>query len=146
MDGTEERTPINKPVMVDRRTGEMIEESDVIADPNIEPMQAILNDLTRGKYKITMTIGPNYATKRMEASEVMLELVGKAPTLLPLMADLMVKNMDWPEADKLARRLSILVPPEAKAAEEGRVMTSEEMMGAGGMDNGQFTMGNRKQR
>lgn len=132
VDGTDERTPINQPVLVDGRTGEMIEESDLIADPDIEPARAILNDLTRGKYRVTMTIGPSFATKRMEAAETMLELVGKAPVLLPLMADMMVKNMDWPEADRLARRLGILVPPEAKAAEEGREMMPQEIMGMPG--------------
>lgn len=64
-----------------------------------------------GKYGVTVTIGPSFATKRIEASEQMLDFVGKMPQIAPQVADLIAKNMDWPEADQFATRLAKTLPP-----------------------------------
>lgn len=65
-----------------------------------------------GKYDVTVTTGPNYATKRQEAADQMLNFLKIMPNEAPLVADLMVKNMDWPDSDVLYERLASRLPPE----------------------------------
>jgi hypothetical protein len=67
---------------------------------------------TIGKYGVTVTVGPSYATKRIEAVDQMLKFVGSMPPeLATKVADLIAKNMDWPEADQFAARLAKTLPP-----------------------------------
>lgn len=75
-----------------------------------------VNDLSRGRYDVTVTVGPTFATQRMEAAELLTNIMQSAPDTAPILADLVVKNMDGPgtdEASKRLRRLAIkngLVP------------------------------------
>ena len=71
----------------------------------------LLNDLSAGRFDIRVTIGPNYATKRFEAAANMLDLLKAFPQAAPIISDLIVKNMDWPGADEIAKRLRQTVPP-----------------------------------
>ncbi len=94
-DDKEEIVEINKSI-VDTETGKTI----------------IVNDLTVGKYDIEVDVGPSYATKRMEAVDAMLELVKSFPPLMQVAGDLLIKNMDWPEAEEVAERLRRIMPPQ----------------------------------
>lgn len=69
------------------------------------------NDITVGKYAITMTTGPSYVTKRMEAAEGMMNLINAAPQVMGVAADLLVEAQDWPGADQIANRLKTQLPP-----------------------------------
>ncbi len=64
-----------------------------------------------GRYDVTVTIGPNYATKRIESSEHLMQFLQVLPNQAPLIADLIAKNQDWPGADELATRLQTQLPP-----------------------------------
>ncbi len=64
-----------------------------------------------GKYSVTVTIGPNYATKRIESAEHLMQFLQVLPNQAPLIADLIAKNQDWPGADELAVRLQTQLPP-----------------------------------
>src|SRR6185369_1132364 len=64
-----------------------------------------------GRYEVTVTIGPSFATKRVEASRGMLEFGKFFPAAAPMIADLVAKNQDWPEAEQLATRLAKALPP-----------------------------------
>lgn len=63
------------------------------------------HDLTVGKYDVVVNTGKSYATQRAEAVDSMLELGRAAPDKLPLIADLIVANMDWSGAKAIAKRL-----------------------------------------
>lgn len=65
---------------------------------------------TVGKYGVTVTIGPSYATKRIEAAESMMDFARALPNAAQLIMDLIAKNQDWPGADEMARRLAKAVP------------------------------------
>jgi hypothetical protein len=69
-----------------------------------------------GKYGVTVTIGPSYATKRIEAGESMMDFLRAiapvSPQAAAAVADLVAKNMDWPGAEEVALRLAKMVPPE----------------------------------
>ena len=64
-----------------------------------------------GKYGVAVTIGPSFATKRIEAAEQMMDFVSKLPQTGASVADLIAKNMDWPESDQFAARLAKTLPP-----------------------------------
>lgn len=64
-----------------------------------------LNDISKGKYDVTVTVGPTFATQRMEAVQAFTELGGQLggsfPQLAPLMAYQVIKNMDLPGAEEI---------------------------------------------
>jgi len=64
-----------------------------------------------GQYSVAVTIGPSYATRRIEASNQMIEFGRQFPQAAPLIQDLVAKNMDWPGADQIAARLAKALPP-----------------------------------
>lgn len=75
-------------------------------------------DLTVGKYDVTVESGPSYTTKRDEAREGMAQMMQSAPQIVPLVADLFAASQDWPQKEKIAKRLQAILPPEIKAQEE----------------------------
>jgi hypothetical protein len=72
---------------------------------------------TFGKYGVTVTIGPSYATKRIEASENMMAFMRALPNTAALVADLLAAEQDWPGAEKIAARLAKTIPPNLMAPE-----------------------------
>lgn len=82
-------------------------------------MQTIYN-LGVGKYDVTATVGPSYATKRMEQSDMMLQVMQAQPELMGTIGDLLFKSFDWPMADKIAERLQKTLPPNLQEPEEGQ--------------------------
>lgn len=77
----------------------------------------MLYNPTMGKYDVTVSVGPSYSTKRQEAAETQMQMVQAAPQLLPLVGDIMIRNMDWPGADQIAERLKAMLPPPIKELE-----------------------------
>lgn len=63
-----------------------------------------LNNLTTGKYDVAVTVGASYTTQRQEAAQTMMEMM-QNPQLSPIVADLLAKNLDIPNADELEKRL-----------------------------------------
>lgn len=92
-----------------------------VQDPETGQM-ITLNDISKGKYDVTVTVGPAYATQRMEAVEAFSQLAGQIggsfPAIGPLLAYQVVKNLDLPgseEVDKALRRGLVqanILPPE----------------------------------
>lgn len=70
-----------------------------------------------GKYDVTVSTGPSYTAKRQEAAQNQIMMVQAQPELMGIIGDLMLKNMDWPESDKIAERLATMLPPEIKELE-----------------------------
>jgi len=63
-------------------------------------------DLGVGRYDLTVRAGPSFASRREEAASQMIELIRAFPPAAPLIGDLLAKNLDWPGADEVARRLA----------------------------------------
>lgn len=72
------------------------------------------NDLTQGKYDVRVSVGPSYATKRMEAADTMMQFIQSVPGAAQLAGDLIARNMDWPGSDEIADRLAKTLPPGIK--------------------------------
>jgi len=71
-----------------------------------------------GKYDVCVTTGPSYMTKRQESMEAMGQLLQGNPQLWQVAGDLFVKNMDWPGAQEISKRLSKMIDPKLLADEE----------------------------
>ena len=65
-----------------------------------------------GKYDVRVVTGPGYATKRMESLDSMSTLLQGNPELWSVAGDLFVKNMDWPGAQEMAKRLAKTIDPK----------------------------------
>ena len=65
-----------------------------------------------GTYDVCVTTGPSYMTKRQEAMDAMSQILQGNPQLWSIAGDLFVKNMDWPGADELAKRLAKTIDPK----------------------------------
>lgn len=67
----------------------------------------IKNDLQTGRFDVVMDTGPGYETKRQESAEAMIDLM-KTPigeAVAKAAPDVVVRSMDFPDADSLADRL-----------------------------------------
>lgn len=100
-------------VQIMRENGDVepVEINKAVIDPETE-VEKVLNDVTVGQYGVTFDAGPSYATAREEIKENMIALGRDWPKLLDVAGDKFVEAMDWPGADKIARRLKATIPPE----------------------------------
>lgn len=80
-------------------------------NPRTGKVMRIFNP-TIGQYGVTVSIGPSYATKRVEAAESMMDFARALPNAAALIMDLIAKNQDWPGAEEMATRLAKAVPPQ----------------------------------
>lgn len=83
-------------------------------------------DITVGKYSVSCVTGPSTATRRIEASESMMNLINAAPQVAPLIMDLLVQAQDWPMAEEIARRMRLTLPPGILSPSD---MTPEQVQG-----------------
>ena len=85
------------------------------ADP-MDPTRAIvMNDVTSGEYSVVVEAGPSYATKQDQTRESLMSLVQSFPPIMQMAGDLIVGNLDFPDSDKLAARLKVMLPPPVQA-------------------------------
>jgi hypothetical protein len=70
----------------------------------------VLNDVTVGEYDVVMDTGPGYATKRLEALDLLSEISAQWPELKQIAGDLIVRLMEFDGADVIADRLAAQNP------------------------------------
>jgi hypothetical protein len=70
----------------------------------------VVNDVTVGEFDVVMDTGPGYQSKRMQAVEAMLPLLGANEQLFQAAGDLVFRNMDFPGAEVIADRLAAVNP------------------------------------
>ncbi len=106
-----------------RILGEDGDSTDAMIDPEMgrateQRGSMKVYNLNVGKYDVSVAAGPSYTTKRMEAAEAMMQLTQANPAIFSIVGDLMVKNMDWPGADEMAKRMKLMLPPQIAQAEQ----------------------------
>ena len=98
-------------------------------DPNQkEPMRQIrqadgsirkIYNLGVGKYDVTVTVGPSFATSRQEASTVMTDLANTAKD--PISAAILrygaIKNSEFSGSEEIVRMLKAMLPPQVQQTE-----------------------------
>lgn len=107
-----------------RILGEDGEQEFVRIDPNMQ--QAVRKQGNKvvainpnvGAYDVRVKTGPSYTTQRQETSAQLTELIRGNPQMLTMIGDMWAKLQDWPDSDKLARRLKAMLPPQVQQAED----------------------------
>lgn len=84
-------------------------------------------DLTKGKYDVKVVTGPSYSTKRIESAESMMQFAQAVPGAAGVIADLIAKSMDWPDAEKIAARLEANMPPDLNSLDPEDPATQQKM-------------------
>lgn len=86
----------------------------------------LMNDLAKGSYDVTVTIGPAYATARQEALDKLMEAATALPIVQEVGADIIMKNLDIQDGDELTKRIrkryianGVIEPTEEESAEMG---------------------------
>lgn len=79
---------------------------------------AKIYDLSQGTYDITIDVGPSYQTKRQETVAQLTELIKAEPTLMQVIGDLVVGEMDINGAKEIAKRLHAMLPQQVLAADD----------------------------
>ena len=84
-------------------------------------------DLSNGKYDLTVSSGPSFTTRREESAYQMTELVRAYPAVAPLIGDLIAKNLDWPGADEIAKRMQAMLPPQINGEQQIPPQVQQQM-------------------
>lgn len=66
-----------------------------------------------GQYEVMVDVGPSYGTRREEAFNAFMQMLGQAPQLIPVLGDFLLQSGDFPLAEEAAERLRRMVPPMA---------------------------------
>lgn len=84
-------------------------------------IETVMHDLTKGRYGVTVSTGPSFASKRQEAAQFMTEAIqgAKDPAAANVLTYLAIKNQDIPGADEATKMLKKLLPPGLAEPEEG---------------------------
>jgi hypothetical protein len=98
-------------VMIDPQSPQAL--AEIRSDEDGE-IQRIFNP-NIGTYDVYTTTGPSFTTRRMEAVDAMTAMTQANPQLWQVIGDLLVKNMDWPGADDMAKRLKLTLIPAVQA-------------------------------
>jgi hypothetical protein len=83
---------------------------DLITINEASQVGRVLNDVTVGEYDVSMDTGPGYASRRIQAVEAMMPLIGASPELFQAAGDLVFRQMDFPGAEIIADRLAAVNP------------------------------------
>jgi hypothetical protein len=92
-----------------------------------DPMTGkIINDLSKGRFDTVITVGPSYATRRMEAAEVYAQMATGDQGLMLSAGDLVYKALDLPYSQEIAERRALLLPPPVQQAlTQGKALPPE---------------------
>jgi regulator of replication initiation timing len=81
--------------------------------------EAVLYDLSTGRYDVAIEAGPSYATQRQENAQVLTQIVQAAPQLMMIVGDMLLESLDVDLAAKMAERMRKAMPPALLMGEEG---------------------------
>lgn len=66
-----------------------------------------------GKYGVSADVGPDVKTKRRETVDALTLILTEAPALTGIIGDILLRNLEFDDAQEAALRLKRLVPPQA---------------------------------
>lgn len=76
-----------------------------------------INAIQRATYDVSIKAGPGFATQREKAAESMRTAMQSAPQLAPILLDLLIGLEDWPNAERVEKRLQLMLPPQIQQLE-----------------------------
>ena len=84
-----------------------------------DDIQKIFNP-SLGQYDVVIDTGPSFQTQRQEGYASMMELASRSPQLMQIAGDIIMRNADYPGADKIADRLAKALPPALQEQKSGK--------------------------
>lgn len=126
-DGRASLQPVNQPQQRPMAPGQPMPPGGMpvqAPDGTVQAVNTVLHDLTVGQYDVMLSSGPNYETKRQEAIQGMAELGRSFPKLWEVAGSNLVRNMDWPGAEDIAKKLAMTEPQ----LPEDQGQNAEEML------------------
>jgi hypothetical protein len=92
------------------------------------PDGTVLNDLSAGKYDVSVSTGPSFSTQRAEFADLMLNMAQGNPALMQVAGDLVMGSLDFPKAEEVAERLKVMLPPPIQQQlQKGKQLPPEVM-------------------
>lgn len=77
-------------------------------------------DIGVGRYDVVISVGPTYQSKRQEAVATQMDLLkALPPQQAAITTDLLVRNMDIPQASEIADRIKKTLPPNIVEGDQG---------------------------
>lgn len=99
-DGSADMIDIGRQEIVDEQTGKTV----------------VLNDLSVGRYAVKVDTAPEFSTQRQEQNAGLTEFAQAFPTAAPAIGADVLRTMDIPNAERMARKVEAMLPPEVRAA------------------------------
>lgn len=106
----------------DKKTRSVKINQEYVDDKTGKPVK---HDMTTGEYEVAVVTGPSFTTKREEAREAQIQLFQAAPQAMLPALPMIIRSMDWPNADKTADAVERGLPPELRDPEREK----EQMKG-----------------
>tara|TARA_R110001632_G_scaffold10441_6_gene38656 strand:+ start:142 stop:2244 length:2103 start_codon:yes stop_codon:yes gene_type:complete len=91
-------------------------------------LKAILTPALLKSVDIDFTAGPMIETKRREANNGILSIASMMPDQLPILADILVSNMNAPGSKEVAKRLKKMLPEQLQEETEQQVDPQAQQM------------------
>lgn len=110
---------INRPKQPQEMQQEQQAQQQMPPDKRKKAIATVENDLTVGKYDVTLSSGPSYTTQRQEEADALTQLAQSWPKLMDVAGDLVVRSYDWHGADAIADRIKNTIPPQVLGPKEG---------------------------
>ena len=115
-----ENVQVNQPIPM------MDEQGQPMMDDMGQP-QARIYDLTKRKYDLVVRSGPSFTSRREEAATQMMELLRVFPEAAPIIGDIFARNLDWPGADEISKRLEKITQGEPEDPEKANLVAQLQM-------------------
>lgn len=96
------------------------QQSSVEIDPDLQVpavkrgAKVVAINPTVGQYDVRVKTGPSYTSQREEAAEGISLILQAAPDFAPVLVPELARMRDWPGADKIARALTAMAPPQVQ--------------------------------
>jgi len=75
-------------------------------------------DLSASKFEATIDTGPSLATQRQDSADSLIKTTSAYPEAGPVLADIIVRNLDFPDAQEASERLKRMVPVQALGTDD----------------------------
>lgn len=85
-------------------------------------------DLGVGRYDVTISTGPSYATRRQEGAAQLMQLIQAYPPLAQVAGDIIVGELDLVNGQQLQERVKRTMPPQVLGDEVDDGKSPEEIM------------------
>ena len=94
-----------------------------------------LNDLSKGKYSVSLSVGPGYQNKQQQTVDNIIEIAKVDPSILQIGSDVMLENISAPGVKQIAERKRFqmvqagLIPQDQLSDDEKMMLQAQQQQG-----------------